>query len=155
MEQQDREAIDFEEMLQRAINAEAKASLRSSAMVRDLDICCPKSYRSSNTTSKVQTKETIAKEPRFKESKSKDTKAVRANAMEPSKQNKKDKKDQWDKKRRFWERRESKKIPAIGNNVINGSKKNSKKKRDISKVTYLNCDKKSYYASNWTEPPKD
>ena len=41
MEQQDREAIDFKEMVQRAVNVEAKAGLRSSAMIRDSDICCP------------------------------------------------------------------------------------------------------------------
>ena len=38
MEQQDREAIEFEEMVQRVVNAEAKAGLRSSAMVRDSNI---------------------------------------------------------------------------------------------------------------------
>ena len=41
IEQQDREAIDFEEMVQKAVNAEAKAGLRSSAMVQDSDIHCP------------------------------------------------------------------------------------------------------------------
>ena len=41
IEQQDREAIDFEEIVQKVVNAEAKASLRSSAMVRDSDIRCP------------------------------------------------------------------------------------------------------------------
>ena len=56
MEQHDREAIDFEEMVQRAVNAEAKAGLRSSAMVRDSDIRCPQGHRpSNNTASKVQT----------------------------------------------------------------------------------------------------
>ena len=33
MEQQDRESMDFEEMVQRAVNAKAKAGLRSSTMV--------------------------------------------------------------------------------------------------------------------------
>ena len=35
MEQQDREFMDFEEMMQRAVNAEAKAGLRSSTMVQE------------------------------------------------------------------------------------------------------------------------
>ena len=63
MEQQNREAIDFEEMVQRAVNAEAKAGLRSSAIVRDSDIRCPRGHRPSNSTvSKVQTQETTAKD---------------------------------------------------------------------------------------------
>ena len=33
--------MDFKEMVQKAVNTEAKASLRSSAMVRDSDICYP------------------------------------------------------------------------------------------------------------------
>ena len=33
IEQQDRESINFEEMVQKAVNAEAKAGLRSSTMI--------------------------------------------------------------------------------------------------------------------------
>ena len=56
MEQQDRESMDFEEMVQRAVNAKAKAGLRSSTMVRDLDVRCPRGHHlSHNTSSKVQT----------------------------------------------------------------------------------------------------
>ena len=156
MEQQDRELMDFEEMVQRAVNAEAKAGLRSSAIVRDLDIYCPRGHRPSNSTaSKMQTQGTTAKEPRPKKSKSKDTKAIRVDAVKPSEQDKKDQKDRQDKKRRFWEKREPKKTPVTGDNAINTSKKGLRKKCDISKVTYFNCDKKGHYASNYTEPPKN
>ena len=56
MEQQDRESMDFEEMVQRAVNAEVKAGLRSSTMVRKSDAYCPKGHcPSHNTSSKVQT----------------------------------------------------------------------------------------------------
>ena len=56
IEQQDRESIDFEEMVQKAVNAEAKAGLKSSIMVRDSDIHCPRDHRPSNSTAlKVQT----------------------------------------------------------------------------------------------------
>ena len=56
MEQQDRESIDFEEMVQKAVNAEAKAGLRSSTMVRNLEARCPRGHRlSHNTFSKIQT----------------------------------------------------------------------------------------------------
>ena len=56
MEQQNRESIDFEEMVQRAVNAEAKAGLRSNTMVRKSDARCLRGHRPShNTFSKVQT----------------------------------------------------------------------------------------------------
>ena len=55
--------MNFEEMVKRAVNAEAKAGLRSSTIVRNLDIGCPRSHRASNNTaSKVQTQEIIAKD---------------------------------------------------------------------------------------------
>ena len=54
MEQQDRESTNFEEMVQRAVNAEAKAGLRSSTMVWELNAYCPRGHRfSDNTFSKV------------------------------------------------------------------------------------------------------
>ena len=56
MEQQDWESIDFEEIMQKAISKEAKADLKSSAIVQELDIHCPRGHRPSNSTaSKVQT----------------------------------------------------------------------------------------------------
>ena len=63
MEQQNREFIDFEEMVQKAVNAESKAGLKSSAMVRDSDIRCLRGHRPSNSiVSKVQTQETTTKD---------------------------------------------------------------------------------------------
>ena len=54
MEQQDRESIDFEEMVQKVVNAEVKADLRSSTMVRESDARWLKCHRpSNNTASKV------------------------------------------------------------------------------------------------------
>ena len=50
IEQQDRESIDFKEIVQRTVNAEAKAGLRSSTIVRGLDIRYPRGHRYSNTT---------------------------------------------------------------------------------------------------------
>ena len=56
IEQQDRALTSFEEMVQRAVNAEAKAGLRSSIMVRDADSRCPRGHcPSQNTSTKVQT----------------------------------------------------------------------------------------------------
>ena len=82
MEQQDREAIDFEEMVQKAVNAEVKAGLRSSAMVRDLDIRCLQGHRpSNNTASKVQTQGTSTKGP--EESRTNEAKPAKGKTASP------------------------------------------------------------------------
>ena len=116
IEQQDRESMDFEEMVQKTVNAEAKAGLRSSTMVRESDAHCPRGHRpSQNTSSKVQTQGTIAKEPRSKESKPKDPKLapLRDNAAEPAK-----KEDRKKKKRRLQnQRREHTGEHILCNNV--------------------------------------
>ena len=135
MEQQDREAMDFEKIVQRAVNVEAKTALRSSAMVRDSDIRCPWGHHPSNSTAaKVQTQETSAKEPYPKKLKTKEAKLAkkkapalpRTNMAEFLEQGKKDRKD---KKRRFWERKkQSENTPATGDNAINASKKKKKTK---------------------------
>ena len=91
MEQQDRESINFEEMVQKAVNAEAKAGLRFSSMVRNSDIHCSRGHRPSNcTAAKVQTqgsKDSHPKEPKVKE-----VRPTRAEASERSEQARKEKK---------------------------------------------------------------
>ena len=154
MEQQDRESMDFEEMVQRAVNAESKVGLKSSAMIRDSDIRCPRGHRLSNrTASKVQTqgmsaKETCPKESRPKEAKPAERKTPtppRTNAAESLEQGKKDRKD---KKRRF--REEKKQTPATGTNVTDvGSKKK------YPNITCYNCDKKGHYSKSCPKPPKN
>ena len=137
-------------MVQKAVNAEAKAGLRSTIMVRDLDIRCPRSHRpSNNTASKMQIQGIAAKDfSRSKKPKSKDPKSVPPcdNPAEPAKKE--------DKQKRFKCQREHirgpKKTLATGNNTVNIAKK--KKKCNTSKITCFNCDKKGHYASNYTKP---
>ena len=154
MEQQDRESMDFEEMVQRAVNAEAKAGLRSSTMVRESDARCPRGHRPShNTSSKVQTQGSSHKDsPRSEEPKHKEPKPApsRDDAAEPAK-----KEDKKDKKKKLQNRRreQNKQTPATGDNAEVPRKK--RKRRDSNEVTYFNCDKKGHYASNCTEPPKN
>ena len=70
--------------------------LRSSIIVRDSDIYCPRSYRASNNTaSKVQTKETTAKNFHLEEPKVKKAKLTlfrAAEASKPSEQARKERK---------------------------------------------------------------
>ena len=56
IEQQDRASTSFEEIVQKAVNTEAKARLRSSTMVWDSDARCSRGHRlSHNTFLKMQT----------------------------------------------------------------------------------------------------
>ena len=79
--------MDFQEMMQKAVNSEAKAGLKSSTMVRDSDACCPRGHHlSHNTSSKIQTigsKDSSGS----KETKPKDSKLAPScdNAAEPAK----------------------------------------------------------------------
>ena len=145
MKQQDRKSMDFEEMVQRTVNAEAKAGLRSGTMVRKFDACCPRGHRlSHNTSSKVQTQETTAKKPRFEELKPKDSKPAlsREDATEPAK-----KEDRKEKKKKLWNQRREhtgEQTPATGVNT-----KATKKKL---KTRYFTCNKKSHYANECTKP---
>ena len=122
MEQQDRESMDFEEMVQRAVNAEAKADLRSSTMVRDLDARCPKGHRPfHNTSSKVKTQGSNDSS-RFEEPKPKNPKPAvsRNNAAEPAK-----KENRKDKKKKLQNRRQeqNKQTPTTGDNIEAPKKK--------------------------------
>ena len=142
--------MNFEEMVQRAVNAEAKAGLRSTIIVRDSDIRYPRDHRSSNNTaSKVQTQGTAVKDSFHPEElKGKDPKSVppHDDSAEPAKKENKHKRF-----KRQWEcTMEPKKTLATGDNTVDAAKK--KKKCDISKVMCFNCDKKGHSANENTEP---
>ena len=154
MEQQDRESMDFEEMVQRAVNAEAKAGLRSSTMVRESDARCPRSHRPShNTSSKVQTQGTTAKKPRTEESRPKEAKSTNApphsESTEPGKTSRTDKRREYlEKKKKKRDRKNN--TPATGDNANEISEK---KKRGDDRC--YNCQKKGHFSRNCPEPPKN
>ena len=78
IEQQNRESMNFEKIVQKTVNVETKVGLKSSIMVRDSYICCTRGHRPShNTSSKVQTQGSNYKNLLCsKESKSKDPKSA-------------------------------------------------------------------------------
>ena len=160
MEQQDRKSMDFEEMVQRTVNAEDKAGLRSSTMVRESDARCLRGHRPShNTSSKVQTQETTAKEPRIKESKPKKAKLTdgknpappRSESAEPKKTSRTDKRREYlEKKKKKRDRKNN--TLAIGDNA-NAVEVGEKKKRGNDRC--YNCQKKGHFLRNCPQPPKN
>ena len=140
-------------MVQRAVNAEAKAGLRSSTMVRDSDARCPRGHRPSHNTSlKVQTQGS-KDSSRPKETKPKDPKSApsRDNAAEsPKKDDRKDKKKRFRGQRREHTGERKEQTPATNVNTTDVSKK-KKKKSDVSEITCFNYDKKGHFASDCTK----
>ena len=91
--------MNFEEMMQRAVNAEAKAGLKSSTMVRNPNVRCLRSHRPSHNTSFKGVDPGSKNFSRSKEPKPKNPKPAPShdNAAEPAK-----KEDRKEKKKRFW-----------------------------------------------------
>ena len=149
MEQQNRASTSFKEIVQRAINAEVKAGLRSSTMVWDLDARCPRGHRSShNTSSKVQTQGTIAKEFRAEEPRPKEAKQADGKVSAPPYFHKPVKLTCQEKKKEYWKKKQNKKnfFTATGDNAIKGKKSDEK---------CYNYQKKSHIARNCPKSPKN
>ena len=84
MKQPDWEFVNFEKMMQRAVNAKAKTDLRSNAMVRDLDAHCPRSHCFTHATLvKVQTQGFNTKESKPKEFWPKELKSAKSKNPAP------------------------------------------------------------------------
>ena len=139
MEQQDREFMNFEEMVQKAVNAKVKTGLRSSTTVRDLDTCCPRGHRLfHNTFWKMQ----IQRSKHFScfnKSKPKDLKPALShnNVAVPAK-----KEDKKDKKKRFRNQRRDhtkEQTSATGVNTEASKKK--------IKTGCFNYNKKGHYTN--------
>ena len=154
IEQQDRASTSFEEMVQRAVNAEAKAGLRSSIMVRDADSRCPRGHRpSQNTSTKVQTQGLTAKESKPKESRPKESKPADGKTPAPPRTDEPGKTSRQNKKKEYLKKKRDRKnsTPATGDNAIEGEKK----RNDRGDGKCYNCQKKGHFARNCPEPPKN
>ena len=156
IKQQDREPIDFKEMVQRTVNAEAKVGLRSNTIVRDSDARCPRDNCPFNsTTSKVQTQGTTDKESKPEESRSKKAKLAESKnlALPQSESTEPDKTSHTDKKREYLKKKKKKRdrknnILATRDNA-NAVEVSEKKKRDNrSDKKCYNCQKKSHFLRN-------
>ena len=136
--------MNFEEMVPRAVNMEAKAGLRSSTMVRELDAHCRRGHcRSHNTSSKVQTQGS-KDSSRSKEPKPKDPKPTpsRDNVAEPTKKENR-------KKRKKILRNQSREHTGEQTAATGVNTEALKKKL---KTRCFNCNKKGHYVNECTKP---
>ena len=123
-------------------------------MIRDADFRCPRGHRpSQNTSTKVQTQGSTAKESKLEESRLKDSKPANGKTPappytnEPGKTSRQDKKNEYLKKKR--DRKNS--TPTTGDNAIKGEKK----RNNQGDEKCYNCQKKGHFAKNCPEPPKN
>ena len=112
--------------MQRAVNAEAKVSFRSSIMVRDAHSRCPRGdCLSQNTFTKVQTEGLTAKKSKPEKSKPKDSKPANKKTPALPRTNELRKTSHQDKKKEYFKKKRERKnlIPITGDNAIEGEKK--------------------------------
>ena len=160
MEQCAREFNSFEELVEKPVNAEAKAALRPRSYARETNQYCLRGSRPS--AAKASTQGQLIKDPRVEEPKSQAQESKAAapqrfdNAETSEKARKKKKKNDCRNKRDLCAQEGS--TPATGFNTIDANdskkKKNGSNRRDPSKVVCYNCNKKGHYLNKCPKPPK-
>ena len=129
-------------MVQKTVNAEAKAGLRSNIIVWDADSHYPRSHcLSQNTFTKMQTQDLIAKESKPKKSRPKDQKPADEKTLASPCTNESGKTSYQDKKKEYFQKKRDRKnsIPTIEDNAI----KSEKKRNDQGDKKFYNCQKRA------------
>ena len=145
---------DYEELVSKAVRAEAKAGLRPSSYVREADLQVLQGSRPTHTAHKVQTQGAVT---RGDESKTKAPASTPAQDSEPSDKARKDKKKRHHGARRSSREPKDSSTPAsiVNKAKVGGSGQRRKNKKDLSGVTYFNCNKKGHFSNKCPEPPKN
>ena len=162
MEQCGQELNSFEELVEKAVDAKAKAAFRPYSHARETDQHCVQGSQPS--TAKTSTQGQPMKDLRVEEPKSKPQES-KAPAPQRSTDNGKTSKQAWKEKkkkekreRRNREREPQNSTPTTrANSTSTGkekSKRNGSNRRDPSQITCWNCSKKGYYADKYPKPPK-
>ena len=162
MNQDNSQLVDYEELVAKAVRAEAKApSLRPSFYMRETDLSCLQGYWPAYTIAyKIQIWKAI------KNYHGDDSKASKGSASTPTSTSTQDfkpsNKAKKDKKKKYYQgKRDSRELkdsttPASGVNVAEvGGKGRRKNKKDVSEIMCFNYNKKGYYLSKCPKPPKN
>ncbi len=137
-----RDLDGWEEVVEKAGDAEAKTNLQSPFYVRDIDARCPKGHRPLEK----KNKEDIYREPQNEASKDKDkAKSHNSSASANQPQTQAPKKDK---------RGHQGGHPATRVNAIEVAKKD-KAPKDLSHIKYYTCHQKGHYATKCSYKPKN
>lgn len=141
-------------MIKKTVEVEAKAGLQSVSYIREIDHRTQYSnYLAHVTVAKVQTQNTIIKDPRIEEPKPKAKDLKLANN---SFGNAETSKKVWKKSKKSFQKEKCKQknfsfvTHTTGGNTISNDTGPKNLKKDLSEITYYNCNKKGHYT--WTCP---
>lgn len=139
LDSQGRELDFWEEVVEKAFNAEVKALLQLSSSTRKIDSRCPQGNKSAKNEEKDSEKN------KSTDSTSTDTPSRKKSSFTQQTSSAQPKKNQnhYDDPCHRQKYRQGQDLSATGVNVTS-----KKEKRDISHVKCFNCKKKGYYA-NW------
>ena len=162
MEQRRWELDSWEQLIEKAIEAEAKAGLQPSFILRKMDQLCPRGNRPAHTTvAKSQASASSAQDPRTEPSTGKalvpdkpppSSRAEHGEISDKKAQKKKKKKQRW----RDTEQAGKDSTPATDINASSiAAGRTSSHCKDPSLMICYNCNKEGYYASLCIEPKKD
>ena len=160
IDQDNFQLIDYEELVAKAVRAEAKASLRPSSYMRKTDLSCLRGNRPAHTiTHKIQIQGAGKDHCRDDFKPSKGSASTPASAFtqdsEFSDKARKDKKKKYYRGKRNSRELKDSTTPASGVNVAEvGGKGRRRNKKDVSEITCFNCNKKEHYSNKCPEPPK-
>ena len=150
LEHWDLELESFDQMVKKAVNAEAKSALRPRSSTKEMDQHCPRGNRPANST---KSQGSTMKDPRSEEPKVRGTESSGPQRSESSEKARKEKKKEQQQRDR--ERREGS-TPATGVNTAQTGEPHQKKKKkhhldkaphDTSQVKCFNCSKLGHYAN--------
>ena len=157
MDQEDFQLINYEKRILRVVRAKAKAGLQLSSYVRETDLnYFWGSQPAHTTTHKVQTQGAV------KDHCGDNYKASKSSAFTPASTSiqdselfnkaKKDKKKKYHRDKRDSKKPKDSTISASGVNAAKVEGKRRRNKKDLSGVTYYNCNIKVYFADKCLEP---
>ena len=152
MEQRGRELDSWEQLIEKTIEAKAKAGLQPSFILREIDQRCPRGNRLAHTTAaKSQASASSARDPRTKPSTKKalapdkppDSSRTEHGETSDKKVRKKKKKKQ---RHKNVEQAGKDSTPATGVNASSIAVGKTSHRKDPSLITCYNCNKKGHYA---------
>ena len=157
MEQRGWALDSFEEIVEKTVDAKAKAALRPRSYARDTNQYCFRGSRPSAAKTSAEgqpMKDPRVEEPKLKSQEQKSLASQRSDSAETSEQARKEKKKKEKRERRNRERRPQDTTPATGVNTTNTSGGHSsgggggggRSQKDPAQAICYNCNKKGHFA---------